>query len=431
MDPRAFVKVSVGALGLKIPDASRTVRSSVHILSSPCFCKIRLRGFPAQTASVPLISPSASGPDLHSIAASFYLEEADLCKMSTSNCFYSPKAYLEIIIFTGRQEPCCGSSSSKRIGTFRLQVGPEWREVRTVQLHNGWTSIGKSKARGGISEAEFHVRVMVEPDPRLIFQFDDETVLNPRIVQLQGSVRQPIFSCKFSRGSRVSQLDSIATGRAGSQNGVNDSERRERKGWLVMIHDLSGSAVAAAKMVTPFVPSTGSDHVSRSNPGAWLILRLDSSGVDTWQPWGRLEAWRERSGKDSIGCRFQLVAEGVGGVAGMNGGIVVSEILINAQKGGEFLIDTSKVTFSDSPLPSPHSSGDFAFNFGLQLLGGFVMNCHVQGEGKSSKPMVQLSTRHIACVADAALFMALTAAVDLSIEACRPFSKKLRRGIRN
>jgi len=429
MDPRAFVRVSVGALGLKIPVASKTV-SSVHILSSPCFCEIRLSGFPAQTASVPLVTPSASGPDLHSIAASFYLEEADVRKMSTYTCFQSSEAYLEIVIFTGRWESCCGSSRSKQIGTFRLLVGPEWREVRTVQLHNGWTSIGKSKVQGGSSEAELHVRVMIEPDPRYIFQFEDETVLNPQIVQQQGSMRQPIFSCKFSRGSRVSQLDSIASSWAGSQNGDKDSERRERKGWLVMIHDLSGSAVAAASMVTPFVPSTGSDHVSRSNPGAWLILRPDSSGVDTWQPWGRLEAWRERRGKDSVGCRFQLAAEG-GGLAGMSGGIVVSETLINAQKGGEFLIDTSKVTFSESPLPSPRSSGDFAFNFGLQLLGGFVMNCHVQGEGKSSKPMVQLASRHITCVEDAAIFMALTAAVDLSIEACRPFSRKPRRGIRN
>ena len=81
-----------------------------------------------------------------------------------------------------------------------------------------------------------------------------------------------------------------------------------------MIHDFSGSVVVTASMVTPFVPSTGSDCVSRSNPGAWLILRPDFSSVDTWLPWGGLEAWREQGGKDYIGCRFQLVAE-LGGVA--------------------------------------------------------------------------------------------------------------------
>lgn len=434
MDPRAFVRVSVGALGLRIPVASTDTRSGVEALPSPCLCEVRLRGFPAQTASVPLVTPSAGGLDLHSIAARFYLEEADLCKLSSPACFQSSQAYLELVIFTGKHGCHVGSSSSKQIGTFRLQVGPEWGEGKAVQLYNGWTSIGKSKAKGGGPGAELHVRIRIEPDPRYIFQFEDETASSPQIVQLQGNVRQPIFSCKFSRDrgcrSRFTQLDSTANGWCISQNGDKDSERRERKGWLVMIHDLSGSAVAAASMVTPFVPSTGSDCVSRSNPGAWLILRPDSSGVDTWHPWGRLEAWREQGGKDYIGCRFQLVAEG-GALAGVSNGIVVSETRINAHKGGEFLIDTSKVTLSESPIPSPHSSGDFAFNFGLQLLGGFVMNCHVQGEGRSSKPTVQLAMRHITCVEDAAVFMALTAAVDLSIEACKPFSRKLKRGIRN
>ena len=153
-------------------------------------------------------------------------------------------------------------------------------------------------------------------------------------------------------------------------------------------------------------------------------------GVDTWKLWGRMEGWREQGGKDYIGCRFQLIAE-LGGVAWVSNEIVFSETRINAHKGGEFLIDTSKVTISEYPIPSPHSSGDFAFNFGLQLLGGFVMNCHAQGEGKSSKPMVQLAMRHITCVEEAAFFMSLSATVDLSIESCKLFSRKLRRRIQN
>ncbi|GLJ11782.1 hypothetical protein SUGI_0176930 [Cryptomeria japonica] len=435
MDPRAFVRVSVGALGLRIPVASKAVRAGVHALSSPCFCEVRLTGLPTQTTSVPLITSSSTpgSQDLHSIAATFYLEESELKKLIAPRRFKSSLAYLEIVIFTGRQGSHCGVSSSKQIGTFRLQVGAEWAEGKTLLLHNGWTNIGKNKVEGSSPRAELHVRVKVEPDPRYIFQFEDETALSPQIVQLQGSVRQPIFSCKFSRDrgtrARASQLDGTANGWSGSHNSDKDSERRDRKGWLVMIHDLSGSAVAAASMVTPFVPSTGSDRVSRSNPGAWLILRPDSSGVDSWQPWGRLEAWRERGGKDFIGCRFQLVEEGGG--LGVSSGIVISETLISADKGGEFLIDTSKVTPSISPILSPHSSGDFTFNFGLQILGGFVMTCRVQGEGKSSKPLVQLAMRHITCVEDAAIFMALTAAVDLSIEACKPFTKKLRKAIRD
>lgn len=63
---------------------------------------------------------------------------------------------------------------------------------------------------------------------------------------------------------------------------------RERKGWMIVVHDLSGSSVAAASMITPFVPSQGSDRVSRSNPGAWLILRPHGVSISNWKPWGRL-----------------------------------------------------------------------------------------------------------------------------------------------
>lgn len=199
------------------------------------------------------------------------------------------------------------------------------------------------------------------------------------------------------------------------------SERRERKGWKVKIHDLSGSAVAAAFITTPFVPSTGCDWVARSNPGSWLIVRPDGLRPDSWQPWGKLEAWRERGMRDSICCRFHLLSENQD-----SNDVLMSEILISAEKGGEFFIDIDRQLRTATPVPSPQSSGDFS-GLGPIPAGGFVMSCRVQGEGKSSKPMVQLAMRHVTCVEDAAIFMALAAAVDLSIEACRPFRRKLRR----
>jgi hypothetical protein len=208
-----------------------------------------------------------------------------------------------------------------------------------------------------------------------------------------------------------------------------ETERRERKGWKVKIHDLSGSAVAAAFITTPFVPSSGCDWVARSNPGAWLIVRPDVGGIsESWQPWGKLEAWRERGIKDSICCKFHLLSEPQDG-----GNLLMSEIHINAEKGGEFFIDTEKhlrtAPTVASPIPSPQSSGDFSAL--SPVVGGFVMSCRVQGEGKRSKPLVQLALRHVTCVEDAAIFMALAAAVDLSIEACKPFRRKIRRGSRN
>jgi len=425
MDPKAFIRLSIGSLGLRAPGSKfSSTKSGIHSLSTPCSCEIRLRGFPVQTTSIPLVSSPEASPDFQNIASSFYLEESNLKALLTPGCFSAPHAFLEIVVFAGRKGSHCGVGGKRQqIGTFRLEVGPEWGEGKPVILFNGWIGIGKSKEEGGKSGAELHLRVKLDPDPRYVFQFADETKLSPQIVQLQGTIKQPIFSCKFSqdRGSQVDQLNTYYP--SSIHNSSQETERRERKGWKVKIHDLSGSAVAAAFITTPFVPSTGCDWVARSNPGSWLIVRPDSCGPDSWQPWGKLEAWRERGVRDSICCRFHLLSELPEG-----GELLMSEIFLNAEKGGEFFIDTERRAHkAASPLPSPQSSGDYAAL--SPVVGGFVMSCRVQGEGrKKSKPLVQLAMRHVTCVEDAAIFMALAAAVDLSIEACRPFRRKIRRG---
>lgn len=425
MDPKAFVRLSIGSLGLRDPiAASRSSKTEIDAPSSSWMCEIRLRGFPVQTTSIPFItSPESATPDPQNIASCFYLEESNLKALLAPRCFHTSMAYLDVSVFKSRQGFHCGISSKKQqIGTFKLKVSREWGEGKPVLLHSGWVDISKNKQESAKLAVELHLIVKLDPDPRYVFQFEDETTLSPQIVQLQGSIKQPIFSCKFSRDRRAPLLDPVNNYWKSSSGGSDQEiERRERKGWKVMIHDLSGSAVAAAFMTTPFVPSTGCDRVARSNPGAWLIVRPDACGPESWQPWGKLEAWRERGLRDSICCRFHLLPEG-----GQDGGLLVSEMLISADKGGEFFIDTDRQTLAATPLPSPQSSGDFA-SVG-PVVGGFVMNCRVQGEGKHSKPLVQLAMRHVTCVEDAAIFMALAAAVDLSIEACRPFSRKSRWG---
>ncbi|KAI4356171.1 hypothetical protein L6164_000215 [Bauhinia variegata] len=430
MDPQAFIRLSIGSLGLRFPELGlNTEKSGYRGLSSPCVCEIRLRGFPVQTTSVPLISPAEVLPDPQNIASCFYLEESDLKALLAPGCFYNPHACLEIAVFTGRKRSHCGVGLKRQqIGIFKMQVGPEWGEGRPIILFSGWIGIGKNKQESGKPGAELHLRVKLDPDPRYVFQFEDITMLSPQIVQLQGSIKQPIFSCKFSK-DRVSQIDQLSTYWSGSADSSSDleAERRERKGWKVKIHDLSGSAVAAAFITTPFVPSSGCDWVARSNPGAWLIVRPDVCIPESWLPWGKLEAWREPGLRDSVCCRFRLLSEA------QEGELLMSNIHINAEKGGEFFIDTDKQmkteTTAASPIPSPQSSGDFGAL--SPALGGFVMSCRVQGEGRCSKPLVQLAMRHVTCVEDAAIFMALAAAVDLSIEACRPFRRKIRRGFRH
>ncbi|MCD7465639.1 hypothetical protein HAX54_001655 [Datura stramonium] len=48
---------------------------------------------------------------------------------------------------------------------------------------------------------------------------------------------------------------------------------------------------------------------------------------------------------------------------------------------------------------------------------GFVMVSNVESEGKISAPMVQVRLQHVTCMEDAALFITLSAAIDLIIDA--------------
>nr|KJB44389.1 hypothetical protein B456_007G249900 [Gossypium raimondii] len=237
MDPQAFIRLSIGSLGLRIPgSALKSSKTGIRAFSSPCSCEIRLRGFPVQTTSIPLVSSPEATPDIHSIASSFYLEDSDVKALLTPGCFYNPHAYLEITVFTGWKGSHCGVGVKRQqIGTFKLEVGPEWGQGKPVILFNGWIGIGKNKHEGGKPGAELHLRVQLDPDPRYVFQFEDVTMLSPQIVQLRGSIKQPIFSCEFSR-DRVAKVDPLGTYWTGSADSSDiETERRERKGWKVVI----------------------------------------------------------------------------------------------------------------------------------------------------------------------------------------------------
>ncbi|GKV33490.1 hypothetical protein SLEP1_g41999 [Rubroshorea leprosula] len=183
-------------------------------------------------------------------------------------------------------------------------------------------------------------------------------------------------------------------------------------------------------MVTPFVASPGTDRVSRSNPGSWLILR---PGDGTWKPWGRLEAWRERGSSDGLGYRFELSPDMSAPT------IVLAESTLSSSKGGKFVIDLgsgsngrSTPANSASPVCSPRGSGDFGYGlWPFCVYRGFVMSARVEGEGRCSKPCVEVSVQHVNCLEDAAAFVALAAAVDLSMDACRLFSQRLRKELCN
>ncbi|XP_057972913.1 uncharacterized protein LOC131161282 [Malania oleifera] len=438
MDPCPFVRLIVGNLALKIPVASKPARSVVHPSSSPCFCKIKLKNFLLQTAVVPFIPPENQFPDGQgqTVAASFHLSKVDLEKLAGKSIF-AGKVCLKIAVYTGRRGTTCGVNSGRLLGKISVPLDLAGAESRACVFHSGWIAVGKG-AKG--SPAQFHLNVKSEPDPRFVFQFDGEPECSPQVFQIQGNIRQPVFTCKFSfrstgdlnQRSRSLQFEP-SNSRSWLSSFGSERERpgKERKGWSIMVHDLSGSPVAAASMVTPFVASPGSDRVSRSNPGSWLILR---PGNGTWKPWGRLEAWRERGGADGLGYRFELISDTNGGMSAA--GIVLAESTLSSNRGGKFVIDLGSASgngrstpgSSMSPACSPRSSGDFGYGlWPYCMYRGFVMAASVEGEGKCSKPTVEVSVQHVNCTEDAAAFVALAAAVDLSMDACRLFSQKLRK----
>lgn len=418
MDPQIFVRLSVGQLGLKLPGANaRKAARSFH-------CEIRLRGFPVQIAPVPLINYSEFNLDPHTNAAVFSLDESELKALSAPGCFGAHGSYLEVAVYVGRRGGHCGivTGMKRLVGVVRMDIGPEWRDGKPVMLHHGWVGIGNGEAK-----PELHLRVKMEADPRYIFEFDDEVALNPQVVQLHGRNRQPIFSCKFIRDRRGSHSDQLYwSSSGGEEKEAEMMRRRERKGWKVVIHDLSGSAVAAAFMATPFVAASGCDTVARSNPGSWLIARAgatapgstsSSAAVESWQPWGRLEAWRDQGGaarQDTVCLRLRLLPDG------QDACMLVAETPLRSDRGGEFAIDM------DRQAPALAAGAEHcAASLGEACAGGgFVMSCRVEGESRSSRPLVQLAMRHVTCMEDAAMFVALAAAVDLSVKACRPFRRK-------
>ncbi|KAF8407113.1 hypothetical protein HHK36_006238 [Tetracentron sinense] len=409
MDPCPFVHLIVESLALKLPLATKPAGSGVHPdpSTTPCFCTLRFKSFPSQTALLPLYTASGdSPPDSATSFTGFQLDPTILRRLS------GKPTTIHVSVYTGRMGSTCGVSSGKLLGRVRVSIDLEGTESRAYVFQNGWLKLGKEPDKP--AAARLHLVVRSEPDPRFVFQFGGEPECSPVVFQIQGSIRQPVFSCKFSADrnsrSRTLPLDFTNNSRGWISYLAGDKERpgRERKGWMVMIYDLSGSPVAAASMITPFVPSPGSDQVSRSNPGAWLILRPHGYTVSSWKPWGRLEAWRERGPIHGLGYSFELVTD-----TGLNNGIPIAEATMSIRKGGQFCIDTHMVRDSGSSSWSP--------------IRGFVMGSTVEGEGKVSKPVVQVSVQHVKCMADAALFVALSAAIDLSMDACRLFSHKLRK----
>ncbi|PNY11064.1 hypothetical protein L195_g007663 [Trifolium pratense] len=402
MDPCPFLRLIVQSLSLKLlPSPTKPLPlSGVHPSTTPCFCKIRISSLPSTTALLPLSSTSST-----TSSPAFHFDSAALRRLS------GKPLTLSVSVYNGPMSRNCGVRSAKLLGRVLLPIQLPISISSPITFHNGWFKLNHET--DDKPSHLLHLLVRSEPDPRFVFHFGGEPECSPVIFQIQENIKQPVFSCKFSAKSQPLPSDFTNNNSSRWRRSLRGDREQsgqlgnERKGWMIVIHDLSGSPVAAASMITPFVPSPGSDRVSRSNAGAWVILRpIGGSTVSScsWKPWGRLEAWRERGPIDGLGYKVELFSDN-----GPVNAIPIAEGTLSVKKGGKFCIDSAI-------LGSKWLPGE-----------GFVMGSTVSGEGKVSTPVVQVGARHVTCMPDAALFLALSAAIDLSMDACKLFSHKLRK----
>ncbi|KAL6616041.1 hypothetical protein ACP70R_038311 [Stipagrostis hirtigluma subsp. patula] len=437
MDPCAFVRLTVDQLLLKLPSVPRpNSGAGVHPSTSPCFCTLHLQDCHSsssslsRTAPLPLACASGGGGAAVAHAGPVVLSlDAEAVRRLSAR-----PAELVVAVHAGQTGSTCGMSAARALGRVRVAVDVARAAAgETVVARDGWVDVGKpASSSSGSARAQIHMVVRAEADPRYVFQFGGEPECGPVVYQVPGGgagggQRQPVFTCRFSAGRRVTRTRSLtpqssmtrSTSRrlrswlsALHGDGRDAQARREqRKGWTVTIHDLSGSPVAAASMVTPFVPSPGSGRVSRANPGTWLILQATGAGPSSWKPWARLEAWRERGPVDALGYRLELVFDS----GPTECAVPIAESSISTKRGGQFVIDPA--TFHEA------AAAGAAWPFA----GGFVMGSTVEGEGRASRPTVQVGVQHVTCMGDVAVFVALSAAVDLCMDACKLFSQRLRK----
>ncbi|KAK1386278.1 hypothetical protein POM88_024013 [Heracleum sosnowskyi] len=406
MDPCCFVRIVVKNLAVKYSSTSKNSDTSFY-------CKMKMKNLATQISNIPL---EQANDHVH---ASFCLNKSQFEKLHEKS---NNPSCLKIKIY--KRELGCGLFSENFCGSVLVDL--KGVENKVCVIKDGWVEVDKN--------LKLCLNVRVEPDPRFVFEFDGKPECSPQVFQVNGNVRQAVFTCKFgfknSGGNDRSLRSRSSLSESGkSRSWLSGSKKeqgpKERKGWSITIHDLSGSPVATASMVTPFVPSSGTNKVSRSNPGAWLILQ---PGQSTWKPWGRLEAWLENG--DQLGYRFEHFPDGIDA-------ITLTNSTLSTKKGGKFSIDNT------SPGPSPMSTPSSSFDSGTGsfsdggsgswahlLYRGFVMSSTVTSGAKFSKPEVEVSVNHVTCTEDAAAFVALAAAMNLSMDACSSFSTKLRKDLR-
>lgn len=198
MDPCPFVRLIIESLALKLPlTATKSASHGIHPSSTPCFAKLKLKNFPTQTTILPLspTSDNQSPPESAATATGFHLDAAALRRLSAK------PVTLTVSVFTGRMggHACGVTSSGKLMGSVQVSVDLSGTHSKPRVFQNGWMKLGENAASAMAKPvAMLHIVVRAELDPRFVFQFGGEPECSPVVFQIQGNIRQPVFSCKFS-----------------------------------------------------------------------------------------------------------------------------------------------------------------------------------------------------------------------------------------
>lgn len=192
MDTCPFVRILVGNFALKFPMSSKPSLSSVE-----CFCKIKLKNFRTQLATIPIVNHRPGNQSPESVSLSDTLAACyNLDKSQIDNFLSAKKAKsLEIEVYSRDNGVTCGFKDGKLMGRVSVPLDMKKAESRPSLMHNGWIVIGEN--RKGES-TQFYLSVRVEPDPRYVFQFGGDPECSPQVFQVQGSAKQAVFTCKFS-----------------------------------------------------------------------------------------------------------------------------------------------------------------------------------------------------------------------------------------
>lgn len=204
MDPCPFVRIVIGNLALKVVESGVGTgrRSSSTIATAGNFCqsRIKLKGLPTQVSAVSVNSLD-SDPIESRVHACFSFKKLDFDKLVEKSMGKAAGCCLKIEVCTmavkgGSGSASCGwKKKGKLLGCVIVQLDLKALETSVANnkacvIQNGWLPVNGT-------ESQLHVNVKAEPDPRFVFQFDGEPECSPQVFQVNGNVKQPVFTCKF------------------------------------------------------------------------------------------------------------------------------------------------------------------------------------------------------------------------------------------